>query len=94
MPSPKKARKTYSGLPLDSFNAEEETAPIEIYTDSSERIPEVDLSADNPFYGPGSMKSSDPVKKITRRGRVTIPGEGEIPVEEAEARQDGIVYIL
>jgi hypothetical protein len=94
MPSQKKARKTYSGFSLDSFNAGEEAAPIEIYTDSSERIPEVDLSADNPFYGPGSMRSSDPVKKSTRRGKVTIPGEGEVPVEEAEARQDGIVYVL
>jgi len=94
MPSPKKARKSYSGYSLDSFNAEEEAAPIEIYTDSSERVPEADLSADNPFYGPGSMRSSDPVKKTTRRGKVTIPGEGEVPVEEAEARQDGIVYAL
>jgi hypothetical protein len=94
MPSPKKARKSYSGFSLDSFTAEEEATPIEIYTDSSERVPEVDLSADNPFYGPGSMSSSDPIKRSTRRGKVTIPGEGEVPVEEAEARQDGIVYVL
>jgi hypothetical protein len=94
MPSPKRARKPYSGFSLDSFNAEEVATPIEIYTDSSERVPEVDLSADNPFYGPGSMRSSDPVKKSTRRGKVTIPGEGEMPVEEAEARQDGLVYVL
>jgi len=94
MPSPKKARKSYSGFSLDSFTADDETAPIEIYTDSSERIPEVDLSTDNPFYGPGSYVSSDPVKKAPRRGNVTIPGEGEVPVEEAEARQDGIVYVL
>jgi hypothetical protein len=94
MPSPKKARKSYSGFSLDSFTAEDETASIEIYTDSSERIPEVDLSLDNPFYGPGSIVSSDPVKKAPHRGKVTIPGEGEVPVEDAEARQDGIVYVL
>lgn len=94
MPSPKKARKSYSGFSLDSFTAEDATVPIEIYTDSSERIPEVDLSADNPFYGPSSYVSSDPVKKAPHRGNVTIPGEGEVPVEVAEARRDGIVYVL
>jgi hypothetical protein len=94
MPSPKKARKSYSGFSLDSFTAEDETAPIEIYTDSSERIPEVDLSPDNPFYGPGSYVPCDPAKKAPHRGNVTIPGEGEVPVEEAESRRDGIVCVL
>src|SRR5438876_1118206 len=44
----KKKAKKYSGLSLESFTAEED--PIKIYTDSHERLPELDTSADIPFY--------------------------------------------
>jgi hypothetical protein len=96
MPSPKKkGRKKYSGFSLDSFEAEDDNAPIPIYTDSHERVPEADMSADNPFYGQSSMAVPDPTKRSSKRRRVTVPGEEEeITVEEAEQREDGLMYTL
>jgi hypothetical protein len=94
MPSPKRARSAYSSLGLDGYSGRD-GPPIEIYTDWSARIPEVDLSPDNPFYGPGMTSHNpvnDPVKKPT--GKVTIPGEGEISAEEAYKRKDGMVMVL
>jgi hypothetical protein len=95
MPSPKKkGRKKYTGFTLDSFGAEDDEAtPIQIYTDSHDRVPEVDLSADNPFYGEASAPS-EPTKRMSKRRKIIIPGEAEQAVEEAEQREDGLVYVL
>lgn len=92
MPSPKPRK--YPSLGLNGYSGIDESEPIQIYTDWSARVPEVDLSPDNPFYGPG-MVSHDPVKKPTKGGgKVTVPGEGEITVDEAYKREDGMVYML
>jgi len=93
MPDPKKKRaKKYSGLTLDSFTALDDEAPISIFTDSHDRIPEVDDNADNPFYG--AAAAPEPVKRRSKRSKVTIPGEGRTTVEEATRRDDGMVYVL
>jgi len=96
MPSPKKkSRKRYTGFTLDSFTADdEETAPIQIYTDSHDRVPEVDLSSDNPFYGEASATEPEPMKRMSKRRKITVAGEGDQTVEEAEKREDGLVYVL
>lgn len=96
MPSPKKkSRKRYTGLSLDSFEAQEEDAAIQIYTDSHDRVPEVDLSSDNPFYGSARTPAvPEPTKRTSKRRKVTVPGEGEQVIEEAERREDGMVYVL
>jgi hypothetical protein len=94
MPSPKKkARKRYTGFTLDSFEAEEGAA-IQIYTDSHDRVPEADLSADNPFYGGSNIAVPEPSKRGSKRRKIAIPGEGEQTIEEAEKREDGMVYVL
>jgi hypothetical protein len=94
MPSPKKKGiKKYSGFTLDSFGAEED-APIHIYTDSHDRVPEVDLSPDNPFYGENSAVAPEPRKRASKRRKITVPGEGEQTIEELEKREDGLVYTL
>ncbi|SPO05051.1 uncharacterized protein DNG_07736 [Cephalotrichum gorgonifer] len=98
MPSPRKARaKKYTGISLDSFRAEED--PIEIFTDSKERVPEKEVSADNPFYGeqvhtnpaPGGQESG---LRRSKRRHVHVPGEGRQTVEEAMQREDGLVYVF
>ena len=96
MPSPKKkGRKRYTGFTLDSFDAEDQdAAPIQIYTDSHDRVPEIDMSADNPFYGESSNAQPEPTKRSSKRRKITVPGEGEQTVEEAEQREDGLVYVL
>lgn len=94
MPSPKKGRKKYSGFTLDSFSAEDEgTSSIEIYTDSHERIPEVDMHPDNPFYG-AAHPPPEPTKRASKRRKINVPGEGEQTLEEANKRDDGLVYVL
>lgn len=92
MPSPRKKGTKYKGFTMDSFGAEEE-APIQIFTDSSERIPEVDMSADNPFYN-ASAVLPEPTKRASKRRKLTVPGEGEQTIEQAGRRDDGLVYVL
>ncbi|TAQ87186.1 hypothetical protein B7494_g4498 [Chlorociboria aeruginascens] len=95
MPTPKKTRKRYTGLSLDSFTAEgEQSTPIQIYTDSNDRVPEADLSTDNPFYGQGTTAYPEPTKRTSKRRKINVPGEGEQTVEEAERREDGLVYVF
>jgi len=94
MPSAKKGKKRYTGLSLASFAAEEESASIQIYTDSTDRVPEADLSPENPFYGEGARISSEPTKRSIKRRKMSVPGEGMQDVEELEHREDGMVYTL
>ncbi|KAI0002612.1 hypothetical protein F4779DRAFT_129272 [Xylariaceae sp. FL0662B] len=96
MPSPRKKAKKYSGLTLESFTAEEVENPIEIFTDTRDRLPEVDSTNDNPFYGnqPASTAEPEPPKRRSKRKHVTIPGEGKQTIEEAIQREDGIVYVF
>ncbi|KUJ20494.1 uncharacterized protein LY89DRAFT_715880 [Mollisia scopiformis] len=94
MPSPRKGRKHYTGFTLDSFEAEEEQTPIQIYTDSNDRVPEVDNNADNPFYGQGASVPSEPTKRSSKRRKIMVAGEGEQDIEDLEKREDGLVYVF
>lgn len=94
MPSPKKGRKKYTGYTMDSFEAEEESTPIQIYTDSNDRVPEVDDSPENPFYGKGKAVPAEPTKRSSKRRKVNVVGEGEQDIEDLEDREDGLVYVL
>ena len=78
----KKGRKGHKGYTLDSFE-DEEDQPIPIYTDSKDRVPEVDLSEDNPFY--------DLHPKPTNRA---TPSTREITPREAARRKDGMMVNL
>jgi len=92
MPSPRKARtKKYV---LDSFTADDEVdETIQIYTDSHERIPEVDRSEENPFYGNHTV-APEPSKRRARNATVSIPGEGKVSLDEAIRREDGMLIVL
>ncbi|KAL7622522.1 hypothetical protein AAE478_008029 [Parahypoxylon ruwenzoriense] len=96
MPTPKKRKaKKYTGLTLDSFRAEDVEEPIEIFTDTRDRIPEVDSTTDNPFYdNQVSAPVPEPSKKRSKQKHVMIPGEGKQTIEEAVRRSDGIVYVF
>jgi hypothetical protein len=89
----KRGSKKYSGISMESFVAEEVEEPIEIYTDSHERIPEKDDSADNPFYG-DAAPGADTAPRRSKRRLVHVPGEARQTVEQALKRDDGIVYVL
>ncbi|KAI5866372.1 hypothetical protein GGS23DRAFT_556798 [Durotheca rogersii] len=97
VPSPKKRKtKKYTGLSLESFRAEEVEEPIEIFTDTRDRIPEVGATSDNPFYddNAAALAASEPSKKRGRQMQITIPGEGKQTIEEAVRRSDGIVSVF
>ncbi|RYP60423.1 hypothetical protein DL769_008126 [Monosporascus sp. CRB-8-3] len=99
MPSPRKKRsKKYSGLTLESFTAEDVEEPIQIFTDSRDRIPEKDTNAENPFYGAAARDAPEPepepTKRRSPRKHVSIPGEGRETIEEAVRREDGILYVF
>lgn len=93
MPSPRKRRtKRYSGVTMESFTAEEQDDPIEIFTDSQDRVPKKDQSAENPFYGDAAVP--EPSKRKGKRRLVNIPGEGAQSIDDASRREDGMVYVL
>ncbi|KAI2628232.1 hypothetical protein GGS21DRAFT_248445 [Xylaria nigripes] len=93
MPSPKKKAKKYTGLTLDSFKEEDADEPIEIFTDSRDRIPEVDNSAENPFYG-DHPTSAEPPKRRSKRKTVVVPGDGRQTIEDAVRRDDGVLVVF
>ncbi|KAK0628881.1 hypothetical protein B0T17DRAFT_486235 [Bombardia bombarda] len=100
MPTPKRTRtQEYT---LDSFSMDDEVdEPIEIYTDSHERIPEVDHSVDNPFYIPPEPPRRSKRQTVTSRSEgkakeetVNIPGVGKVTVDEAIRRDDGMLTVF
>lgn len=99
MPSPKKARaKKQSNL--DSFAVHSDEEEISIFTDSHERVPVVDDSIENPFYGTKittATTTTTTERTSTRRStrhQVVIPGEGVVSLEEAVGRKDGMLIML
>jgi hypothetical protein len=100
MPSPKKRKpKKYTGISMDSFTAEEVEEPIAIFTDSHDRVPTIDVTDANPFYGDAQQhqqpsQTPEPTKRRSKRNRVVVPGEGVQTVDEALGREDGLVYVL
>lgn len=92
-PRRKRVPKKYSGNSLESFVAEEVEEPIEIFTDSQDRVPEVDRSEDNPFYGSSATVEQEPPRRRSKRN-VAIPGEASQAVDEAIQREDGLIYVL
>jgi hypothetical protein len=94
MPSPKKKSKRHTGFTLDSFQAEEDSGSIEIFTDSVDRCPEVDLNDDNPFYGEAATVLPEPVKRTSKRRKISVEGEKDQTIEQLEKRDDGMLYVL
>lgn len=95
MPSPRrKGRKKYTGFTLDSFAADDEEPSIRIYTDSQDRVPEVDASAENPFYNGESSVPAEPRKSRGRPRKGMAPREDEMFVQGTEQHEDGLVYVL
>lgn len=88
-----KRAKHYTGMTMESFTAEEVEDPIEIFTDSQDRVPAKDASPSNPFYGKSTSVPS-PSKIRSKRQTVRIPGEGMVSIEEASKRDDGMIFVL
>lgn len=93
MPSPRKVR-TQTDNPDSFYSGDAAETSFQIFTDSHERIPEVDNSVDNPFYvGPNPATPEAP-RRRSKRNTVSIPGEGKVPIDEAIRREDGMLIVL
>lgn len=92
----KKTRTKRSvGVSRRSFEILDDEAPIEIFTDSENRVPEVDDTTENPFYGEaGITAAAAPVRRSPRhRNSAAVAKEKEL-VEEKLSRDDGLLYVL
>lgn len=70
---------------------------IEIYTDSKDKVPELDTSQDNPFYEQPvqGLPVPEPTKtKGSRKRKASHGVEENKEVEEAFDREEGMVYVL
>ena len=98
MPTPTKhgrRPKKHIGFSLDSFDDGDGSSEgkIEIYTDSKDRLPELDDGNDNPFY----VKSCADSMTTTRAGKKRKVNEGSNhnkEVQEMLKRDEGMVYVL
>ena len=100
MPTPRKRRnRRTAGFSLYSSMEDDEDATsenqIQIYTDSKDKIPELDTSEDNPFYERPVEDAGDAAKsKNTKKRKARHSIEGSKEIEEAFKREDGMVYVL
>ncbi len=86
--SGQRKKKKQTGFSLDSFTDDPSQGDsIQIYTDSRDRIPEVDASEENPFY---QKPSASTKPRLSRRKA----GSRDKEVDEALKREDGMVYVL
>ncbi|KAL8963765.1 MAG: hypothetical protein Q9193_000012 [Seirophora villosa] len=96
MPSGKKRRgRRHVGFSLDSSGEEDDAANrIQIFTDSKEKVPELDMSEENPFVdNPADTRHSEPGKGKGRRGR-GAPVSTNPHIEDVFNREEGMVYVF
>lgn len=100
-PSPRRSRKSqrFNGFSLESFSAQDEAprGQIQIYTDSRDRVPQVDTSAANPFTERKRGRESTPPQKFvgaSKRRKVSATTRVDPQVTEAIDNDDGMVYVL
>ncbi|TLD11289.1 hypothetical protein PgNI_05637 [Pyricularia grisea] len=106
MPQPKTKRPTkYSGISMGSFTAVESEDPIDIFTDSHDRIPVVDDDAENPFIdGPSHGRSqrlaarqrrNEDLVARTSDAQVHLAEGGVISLKEARERsEEGFIQVF
>lgn len=103
MPPTRKSKKSkiFSLDGLDE-NSDEEAAKISIYTDSKDRVPDLDEGEDNPFVsGKGGKSKANGVPQhnnrgVTRRSTRRANGYDE-EIEEMERKvqnDEGMIYVL
>lgn len=97
--SPRKRKaKKHNGFSLEDT---ENQQPLQIFTDSRDRLPEVDASEDNPFYVTPKEEEikAEPVKNSSKRRKVSGPTKAkkkqhDPQVQNAINHDEGMVYIL
>ncbi len=90
----RRARKNV-GFSLDGLGENEEPeSRIQIFTDSKEKLPELDLSESNPFIArPGETEFHEPRTSTGRRGRIP-PVKTDAHIENTFNHEKGMIYVL
>ena len=76
------------------YSAETAETSFQIYTDSHERVPEIDTSAENPFFVGQHTAAPEAPRRRSKRSSVRIPGEGKVSIDDAIRRDDGMLIVL
>lgn len=100
MPSPKSNRrsKRHNGFNLGSSNNENKVdSGVQIFTDSRDNVPELDLSEENPFVN-HTLDRARPVirgmRDATKRRKISTEPKQDAQVEEAIKNDEGMIYVL
>ena len=102
MPASRKNRKGRKSVGFSLYGSmEEDDAPpgddILIYTDSKDKVPELDQSEDNPFLEKPRDQTPppEPTKgRGSRKPKSAFGLDGSKEIEEAFKRDEGMVYVL
>ncbi|KAI9792809.1 MAG: hypothetical protein M1816_001541 [Peltula sp. TS41687] len=78
----------------DSMNGANGDDPIEIYTDSKDRIPTLDISEDNPFWDHGNQEGGQSTGLNGGVKRKATVAKNEEIEKAVKRRDDGIVYVF
>lgn len=92
MPTPRKRKIRKDAYTLESFmnQADEEEEKIPIYTDSKERVPELDDGEENPFM----TKKGKGKARVNGTSKARKVEERSVRMEEAVSRDEGLIYTL
>ena len=94
MPLPRSFKKPAHsknvGFDLYEDEPSEDEKDIEIYTDPSARVPEMDRSEDNPFVGPRKVDD----RPVRKRAPKKSAEREEARMDEAVKNDEGITYVL
>jgi hypothetical protein len=100
MPTPKNSRKSkrHNGFSLESSARKNEAgSSVQIFTDSRDNVPELDLSEDNPFVDRPSKPAQPSIKPLhgtSKRRKLTAERKKDLQVDEAIKNDEGMVYVL
>lgn len=102
MPNPRKRRnKMHVGFSLYSSMEDDGDSgsknQIEIYTDSKDKVPELDTSDDNPFFDKHAQTVTSPElhkKKGSKKRKAEHSLDASTEIEEAFNREEGMVYVF
>ncbi|KAK4974061.1 hypothetical protein LTR66_000051 [Elasticomyces elasticus] len=100
MPTPRKQRKHRQlGLApngLDDISEEGSPSRIEIFTDTKDRVPNLDEAEDNPFVGPKkNREQSNQQRRQRKHVKVNKEREqSEREMEEAVRNDEGVLYVF
>lgn len=100
-PSPRRSRKPqrFNGFSLERISAQDDAnrGQIQIFTDSRDRVPQVDASMTNPFIErKRDRESPSPPTAVrtSKRRKVSTEARIDPQVTEAIDKDDGMVYVL